>query len=645
MELHHMSATTERRWTGAACLGGATFLVLALVLTVGVRAFSDDAPRPVPLTPQAVNPRMPQAGKGAWREHVQLVWNGAVSRLERRRYELFDPFADAGFDIFWEPRHVETDQSGPISGSGVLTWRRAGALRYGREGIMAQYRGDMANGRAHGYGTFVDRSGLRYDGEWVDGLMEGDGQLLLGIGDVYRGGFKAGRLHGHGLYIDAAGRVYEGGFIAGLRDGPAQVAEPNGLTYAGVWIHGSEDPSQRAPADDAWANIYRVQAPTPGPAELAITLGVGSAIPQFCCEAAPVALGYASTSFPDRLEIYPDAPALLEQWRGRANIAVSDPDPFALRRLSFQEYSLLNYSSKFVMSVPLQFGLENRSTRPITIVGGYLDIERSELEDQPALQSIELNPLGPQNTTFSIENYGWSPARNARLRFRFQHPEKGIRTEPIELSIGEISGVQQFSFAPALARFGVRMRDLPRIGQTCKPREETDEACLARIVRSGVFGQLTDYVTSSGRRFGVRAVGQVDYEWTHADGSRRNGTAPFDALVPLGTYESLGHGCEGADILDVDAGRPFVLSENRGHYSVRFPLRDEVAAGTIRRWRIVLDSKKSSQHRMRVVVELAEGQKISSRSISLLLFRPNRYAESVRPFGPMETDRTRGGGC
>jgi hypothetical protein len=612
----------DLRSAGVAFLLGGTVALAAA-------AFAGPSPAPVPLAAEPEPAHMPLAGRGAWREHVQPVWNAAASRLERRRYEFYDPFADAGLDVFWEPRQVQSDQAGRIGGSGVLTWRRAGSLRYAGDAIVAQYRGEMAEGRAQGRGTFLDRSGLRYDGEWSDGLMEGQGHLLLPNGDVYRGGFKAGRLDGRGVYIDAAGRVYDGGFAAGLREGPAQVAEPDGRTYASVWVHGVEDALRRGPADEAWARLHRIEARS-GPSDLAITVSVGGP-PQFCCHPGPPAFGYASTSFTDRVEIFPDAPRLLDVWRGRANFVIANAPMFDWDRAQAGEYSLFNYNSNYNKTVSLQFGLENRGVRPAAIVGGYLDVSRSRVDMQPALQSLELTPRAGQSIAFSIENYGWSPARNARLTFRFQHGS--ARTDPQSIAIGEISGVQQFSFAPILEQFGVRVRQLAPLRNTCQSKPEGNQACLARLVRSGVFGRLADFVQSSGKAFGLRAVGQLDYEWRDADDRPQRTSAPFDAFIPIGTFESRAE-CEGGDFQDIASGQPFVLEENRQRYRIPFPLETSVGAGTIARWRIVLDAAKSSLHDMRVVLQMADGQEVVSRNISLLLFRPNSYPASIRPFEP-----------
>jgi hypothetical protein len=83
-------------------MGTKTLIVQFLVIFGGcacLMLFAESI-SPTSLPAEAENSRMPQAGQGAWREHVQLVWNGTISRLERRRYEVFDPLAP-GKTVTW----------------------------------------------------------------------------------------------------------------------------------------------------------------------------------------------------------------------------------------------------------------------------------------------------------------------------------------------------------------------------------------------------------------------------------------------------------------------------------------------------------------------------------------------------------------
>ncbi len=114
-------------------------------------------------TPQQMG-FVPRHETGAWRTHVQLVWDHSQGVLTRRSYRLFDPFADQGFDLFWEPRDPSLDNSGELDGEGILTWRTPGSFRHSETGIQAQFIGTMQTGRAQGFGSYLSADGMRYTG-------------------------------------------------------------------------------------------------------------------------------------------------------------------------------------------------------------------------------------------------------------------------------------------------------------------------------------------------------------------------------------------------------------------------------------------------------------------------------------------------
>ncbi|MCB1745067.1 MAG: hypothetical protein KDK91_32165, partial [Gammaproteobacteria bacterium] len=539
---------------------GLFLLAIALGFADRVRA---QAIAPVPDITSGDATLLPLPARGDWRVQVQLVWNAAKGRLERRRYEIFDPLAEAGLDIFWEARDLSADRPGRIQGEGVLTWRTPGALRHGHESIVAQYRGRFVDGRFAGHGTFVERSGLRYVGEWVAGLMHGLGHLRLASGDDYQGEFKAGRIHGLGVYVDATGRIYDGGFLAGLRHGPARVLQPNGHRYASVWTHGTEDLTRRGPGPPGWSQRYAIKVAADDDPALAITIGVGDGS-GFCCHTGPPSLGYAATPFADRIEIYPDAPVLMDIWRGRANIVVAYSLTSDWTREGVEEYSFQSYSQSQLKPLALRFGLENRSTRPVNVIGAYLEVERSRVDTQPALQASALTPISGQSIEFSIENYGWSPALDARLDFRFQNPGEGRQSEPLQVPIGEIDGIDQFSFAPALAELGVDVDRLRNLDHACLKEwpesAQMAQQCLNEVIGTGVFGRLSPLVfidpDQFHTRFGVRAIGRVEYDWRDSDGQLQHTAAPFEAFVPLLSMRSPAE-CEGGDFQIIAGGKPF----------------------------------------------------------------------------------------
>lgn len=67
-----------------------------------------------------------------------------------------------------------------------------------------------------GTGHYEFPDGSSYDGDWQDGLFDGEGVFVFaGTGDTYTGGFRAGQFHGQGKYEFANGDKYEGGFAGG----------------------------------------------------------------------------------------------------------------------------------------------------------------------------------------------------------------------------------------------------------------------------------------------------------------------------------------------------------------------------------------------------------------------------------------------
>ncbi len=297
---------------------------------------------------------VPRASFGQTRTLVQTFWNRKDSVLERHAFELFDPFADRAMDVFWEPRHA-ADMS-RVDGDGVVTWREPDAPRYGRDGLVAQYSGTLKDGRAQGVGTFVNRDGLRYDGQWLAGLMDGQGHLRRSNGDVYIGSFVEGRPEGRGTYIAATGETYEGEFRLGQRDGQGHLLSPTGQRMTGSWTQGQIINIAAAGSDGEM--VHKVQLRT-APEGLSLSLAVGGPA-EFCCYVGPPSFGYTSVSRSDRLEIFPDAPEMLDTWRGRRNIVIQDHFAFEWDRAGLDAYNFLNYHEKHIKTVPVRFGLENR---------------------------------------------------------------------------------------------------------------------------------------------------------------------------------------------------------------------------------------------------------------------------------------------
>jgi hypothetical protein len=97
----------------------------------------------------------------------------------------------------------------------------------------SSYLGDFFEGRRHGNGEAVFRSGARYDGQWAHGRWNGRGKLSFPDGSYYEGEFLNGEKSGRGTYRWPSGTVYEGEWKDNVRlNGVETTATGKTTTYA-----------------------------------------------------------------------------------------------------------------------------------------------------------------------------------------------------------------------------------------------------------------------------------------------------------------------------------------------------------------------------------------------------------------------------
>ncbi len=111
-----------------------------------------------------------------------------------------------------------------LSGPGKVTDQPYAMTDGNSDTYSGLYTGewDKKNERPNGTGTFVmeDVAGT-YEGEWVDGVTEGQGTIVWDSGDHYEGEWKDGMRNGQGTYTstEGDGYVYEGEFQNNERSG------------------------------------------------------------------------------------------------------------------------------------------------------------------------------------------------------------------------------------------------------------------------------------------------------------------------------------------------------------------------------------------------------------------------------------------
>ncbi|KAJ3171928.1 hypothetical protein HDU87_008178 [Geranomyces variabilis] len=123
-----------------------------------------------------------------------------------------------------------------ISGKGVYTWKNG-----------CRYEGQVKNGLRHGRGAFSCEpiAPARYEGEWREGKVWGEGKLTYGPAatnggpHAYEGSWRNGLKHGHGIMRYASGNVYDGEWEANVKQGKGiMLWVDRGEIYDGEWRDG-----------------------------------------------------------------------------------------------------------------------------------------------------------------------------------------------------------------------------------------------------------------------------------------------------------------------------------------------------------------------------------------------------------------------
>ena len=102
------------------------------------------------------------------------------------------------------------------------------------------YRGAVRGSTLHGRGEYVSKS-FKYEGEWNEGLKQGQGVYVWDNGDRYEGSFAADRPDGKGKYRFSNGDAYEGEVKQGVIAGRGVYVARNGDTFEGPFSNGKLD--------------------------------------------------------------------------------------------------------------------------------------------------------------------------------------------------------------------------------------------------------------------------------------------------------------------------------------------------------------------------------------------------------------------
>ena len=99
------------------------------------------------------------------------------------------------------------------------------------------YRGAMRGASLHGKGEYVSKA-FKYEGEFSEGLKQGEGIYVWENGDRYQGRFASDRPDGSGKYQFANGDAYEGEVKLGIIAGRGSYISKNGDVFDGSFSNG-----------------------------------------------------------------------------------------------------------------------------------------------------------------------------------------------------------------------------------------------------------------------------------------------------------------------------------------------------------------------------------------------------------------------
>ncbi|RMJ05943.1 MORN repeat protein [Marinobacter litoralis] len=147
-----------------------------------------------------------------------------------------------------------------IQKPGHKPWENTIALKAGQEltlvGQLEQYttvnysNGRWVGGVKTGDGSWIDETGLRYEGHFVNGLFDGTGTAWYPDGSRYEGDWEKGQQHGEGQWRGADNAQYTGRFERNEFHGQGTLTKANGDILTGNWVQGKmQGPGSLTTAD------------------------------------------------------------------------------------------------------------------------------------------------------------------------------------------------------------------------------------------------------------------------------------------------------------------------------------------------------------------------------------------------------------
>ena len=545
------------------------------------------------------------AADGAWKERSQLVWDASHGKLARQTLRAWDPHPELGLDFVWETAGV-APAHGAISGTGRLLWLAKGAATYDRDAIFSEYEGEVRDGRPNGKGSIKLKSGLTYDGTWRDGIMIGYGVLRFENGDRYAGAVDDGTPDGFGRYASVDGTIFEGTFHAGKRDGAGTLTTPDGRRFRSLWRDGAE--VEKAPLDDPHVMVAQSGGVT-------VSSYIDTKLNNEFIDADVDMLSYAYTATPSEGEVFivPDAPQILDIWKGDAVLRDDDVD---------QNAWLFEDPGQF-SPVFLVVELSNEGNQTAQVTSAWFDLAESVTDYQPYVVIFATS-----NTIFDpgfgLQNFGWGEAADATLTYAFGN-EAGPVTQDFVAKVGTIDNYLESTAVDGMLDLGVDVDRLSDWESLECPRFDAEGRCAFEAADfADLLGGLADATFVSGAGLKTRMTGQIEYNWVDAYGNTNTRVSRLSVDLPLAYFDQM---AEGGAPGPIERGFPTIaLPLDQQNVRIPVPFTADLAPGESRRFALNLNAERSSHHVFQLVFELADGNIATSPTVDLVYFIPRLQA-------------------
>jgi hypothetical protein len=559
--------------------------------------------------------------EGAWAERSMVLYDAANRTVVRRTIRVWDPHPEKALDFVWEPDAslplTASSQGAALEGKGRLTWRVKGSPSYDPRTVYSEYSGEVRDGRPHGVGELRFRSGETMRGTFEAGLLEGEGLWIDAAGNRIEGAFHAGRPDGHAVERRITGEIYEGAFRDGQRDGKGQLKLAGGASFDGEWRNGAEVSGRPAMlADRTVGGVLKAQTGANAADKAEFTV----AIDQRMTEQAD--MRYTQYVDDQSVQIYPEDEAFNTAWNG-------DGQMNGAGTFDFVDWS---DAPAFV-----EIGLATKDGSRVAVNKLELQVESSKEYRKPMLGVANHMGCVGFRPSFNFVNNGWGAAEKASVTVKFVNSGTGAETGEYSKQIGDFDEGADVMIDDLLQQAGVDVGTLARKRFQC-PSLASIGVCRSQAINSVNFGAVADTIDTASEEqiISTTAQGQIDYEWTDADGQKVQASEGFETIISLAAIEvpdasaecgaGMGMAPEALRYQDVD------LPLGKENYTIDMPVRGNknISKYTAR---LKMHSERSSIHQMEAAATFADGSMRKSKPIRFFFLMPrdSMFASDTAP--------------